>query len=34
MKLPLLAALHDDPRWEPFLLKVGLLDAWNDLRSP
>jgi tetratricopeptide (TPR) repeat protein len=31
---PTLTALHNDPRWEPFLLKVGLLDAWNDLRSP
>jgi tetratricopeptide (TPR) repeat protein len=21
--------LHDDPRWEPVLAKMGLLDAWN-----
>ena len=24
-----LANLHDDPRWEPFLNKVGLLEAWQ-----
>jgi TolB-like protein/Tfp pilus assembly protein PilF len=27
---PALESLHDDPRWEPFLLKVGLLDAWKN----
>jgi TolB-like protein/cytochrome c-type biogenesis protein CcmH/NrfG len=23
-------SMHNDPRWEPFLLKLGLLDAWNE----
>ncbi|MBT8062604.1 MAG: hypothetical protein KJO85_07955, partial [Gammaproteobacteria bacterium] len=27
---PLLKSLHDDPRWEPFLLSIGLLDAWKN----
>jgi len=30
---PTLIVLHDDSRWEPLLLKVGLLDAWNDLKE-
>jgi hypothetical protein len=24
---------HQDPRWQPFLLKVGLLDHWEKLQS-
>ncbi|MDX1460749.1 MAG: hypothetical protein R3348_06795 [Xanthomonadales bacterium] len=27
---PSLEPLHEDPRWEPFLLSVGLLDAWKN----
>ena len=30
---PLMKSLHADPRWEPFLLKVGLLDAWKGLQA-
>ncbi len=30
---PMLTTLHDDSRWEPFLLKVGLLDAWKELKA-
>jgi len=30
---PFLIALHDDSRWEPLLLKIGLLDAWKDLKA-
>ena len=30
---PFLEGLHDDPRWEPYLLKVGLLDAWKALQA-
>jgi len=26
-------SVHDDPRWEPYLLKLGLLDAWRDLQK-
>ncbi|HEY5776755.1 MAG TPA: hypothetical protein VIS57_11755, partial [Xanthomonadales bacterium] len=26
---PALVNLYDDPRWEPFLNKVGLLEAWQ-----
>jgi adenylate cyclase len=28
-----MASLYDDPRWEPYLLKLGLLDAWKDLQK-
>ena len=27
---PAMEPLHNDPRWEPFLLSVGLLDAWKN----
>jgi len=30
---PALVVLHDDSRWEPLLQKVGLLDAWNELKE-
>jgi len=30
---PLLKSLHDDPRWEPYLLKLGLLDYWKTLQA-
>jgi tetratricopeptide (TPR) repeat protein len=30
---PFLVSLHDDPRWEPVLLKVGLLDYWKELQA-
>lgn len=30
---PMLTSLHGDPRWEPLLLNVGLLDAWKDLKT-
>ena len=30
---PFFTVLHDDSRWEPLLLKVGLLDAWKDLKA-
>ena len=30
---PTLTVLHDDSRWEPLLLKVGLLNAWKDLKA-
>jgi hypothetical protein len=30
---PLLKSLHNDSRWEPFLLKLGLLDYWKILRQ-
>lgn len=30
---PTLVSLHGDPRWQPYLLKLGLLDAWNDLKT-
>ena len=30
---PMLIILHDDSRWEPLLLKVGLLDAWHDFKQ-
>ena len=29
---PFLASLHTDPRWEKFLLKVGMLDYWKMLQ--
>jgi hypothetical protein len=30
---PTMVKIHNDPRWEPYLLKLGLLDAWkNDAR--
>jgi adenylate cyclase len=28
-----MASLYADPRWEPYLLKLGLLDAWKDLQK-
>ncbi|HHH75916.1 MAG TPA: tetratricopeptide repeat protein [Phycisphaerae bacterium] len=28
-----LAPLHDDPRWEKILAKMGLLDYWKDMRG-
>jgi len=28
-----LKALHEDPRWEPYLLKVGLLDYWKEQQA-
>ena len=28
-----MVSLYDDPRWEPYLLKLGLLDAWKDLQK-
>ncbi len=28
-----LKSLHRDPRWEPYLLKLGLLDYWKDLQT-
>ena len=30
---PYLKSLHEDPRWEPYLLKLGLLDYWNLLKA-
>jgi len=30
---PTLNALHDDSRWQPYLLKLGLLDAWSNLQK-
>jgi adenylate cyclase len=30
---PFLVSLHDDPRWEQVLLKVGMLDYWKDLQA-
>jgi TolB-like protein len=27
---PFLEPLHEDPRWEPFLVSVGLLEAWKN----
>jgi hypothetical protein len=30
---PSFKSVHDDPRWEPYLLKLGLLDAWKDLQK-
>jgi tetratricopeptide (TPR) repeat protein len=30
---PFLKPLHSDPRWEPYLLKVGLLDAFKELQA-
>ena len=30
---PAFDSVHDDPRWEPYLLKLGLLDAWKDLQG-
>jgi TolB-like protein/Tfp pilus assembly protein PilF len=30
---PTLKLLYNDPRWESFLLKVGLLDAFTDLQA-
>ena len=30
---PAFTVLHDDSRWEPLLLKVGILDAWKDLKA-
>ena len=30
---PTLKSLYSDPRWEPLLLKVGLLDAWQELQA-
>ena len=30
---PSLKSLHDDSRWEPFLLKLGLLDYWKTLQA-
>ena len=34
MSDPTMKSLHDDPRWEEFLLKVGLLDAWKKNAKP
>ncbi len=30
---PSLKSLHDDSRWEPYLLKLGLLDYWKTLQA-
>jgi len=30
---PTLKSLHDDSRWEPYLLKLGLLDYWITLQA-
>ena len=30
---PFLESLHADPRWEETLLKVGMLDYWNELQA-
>lgn len=30
---PYLVSLHTDPRWEKFLLKVGMLDNWKQLQA-
>ena len=30
---PFLKPLHEDPRWEPYLLKLGLLDYWKNLQA-
>jgi len=30
---PLLKSLHEDSRWEPYLLKLGLLDYWKTLQA-
>jgi len=30
---PSFESIYDDPRWEPYLLKLGLLDAWKDLQK-
>jgi len=30
---PLLKSLHNDSRWEPYLLKLGLLDYWKILQQ-
>jgi len=30
---PFLVSLHNDPRWEPTLDKVGLLKYWQELQT-
>ena len=30
---PSFESIHADPRWEPYLLKLGLLDAWKKLQE-
>jgi len=30
---PYLVSLHNDPRWEPLLLKVGLLNYWHEMQA-
>ena len=30
---PFLNVLYKDPRWEPYLLKVGLLDYWKEQQA-
>jgi adenylate cyclase len=30
---PFLVSLHTDPRWEVFLLKVGMLDYWKEYQA-
>ena len=30
---PLLANLHDDPRWQPFLDKIGVLAYWREMEE-
>jgi len=30
---PSFESIYDDPRWEPYLLKLGLLDAWKNLQK-
>ncbi|MFT5139026.1 MAG: adenylate cyclase [Lysobacterales bacterium] len=31
---PTMVKIHNDPRWEPYLLKLGLLDAWQNDAKP
>ena len=30
---PFLISLHTDPRWEEFLLKIGMIDYWKNLQT-
>jgi TolB-like protein len=30
---PSFVSVHNDPRWEPYLLKLGLLEAWKEIKT-